>query len=96
VRSCAIEEDCEGVANYALSIAEVEAAVFMRELPDNRVRLSLRSKGRINVAAIAEGLDGGGHENASGCMLPGPLSRACAQILGELRAGLASVATRPG
>ena len=36
VRSCAVEEDCEGIANYALSIAEVEAAVFLRELPENR------------------------------------------------------------
>jgi bifunctional oligoribonuclease and PAP phosphatase NrnA len=96
VRSCAVEEDCEGIANYALSIADVEAAVFMRELPESRIRVSLRSKGRINVAAIAEGLDGGGHENASGCTLAGPLDRARTQILGELRSALAGVATKPG
>ena len=96
VRSCAVEEDCEGIANYALSIAEVEAAVFMRELPENRIRVSLRSKGRINVAAIAERLDGGGHENASGCTLAGPLSRARDQILGELRSALSGRATEPG
>ena len=96
VRSCAVEEDCEGIANYALSIADVEAAVFMRELPESRIRVSLRSKGRINVAAIAERLDGGGHENASGCTLAGPLDRARTQILGELRTALAGVATKPG
>ena len=96
VRSCAVEEDCEGIANYALSIAEVEAAVFMRELPENRIRVSLRSKGRMNVAAIAERLDGGGHENASGCTLAGPLSRAREQILGELRTALAGRSTKPG
>ena len=96
VRSCAVEEDCEGIANYALSIAEVEAAVFMRELPENRIRVSLRSKGRMNVAAIAERLDGGGHENASGCTLAGPLSRAREQILGELRSALAGRSTKPG
>jgi phosphoesterase RecJ-like protein len=96
VRSCAVEEDCEGVANYALSIAEVEAAVFLRELPENRIRVSLRSKGRINVAAIAERLDGGGHESASGCTLAGPLSRARDQILLELRTALAGVAINPG
>jgi phosphoesterase RecJ-like protein len=96
VRSCAVEEDCEGIANYALSIAEVEAAVFMRELPENRIRVSLRSKGRINVAAIAERLDGGGHENASGCTLAGPLSRARDQILGELRSAPSGRATEPG
>ena len=96
VRSCAIEEDCEGIANYALSIAEVEAAVFMRELPESRIRVSLRSKGRINVAAIAERLDGGGHESASGCTLAGPLNRARDQIVGELRSALSGMATETG
>ncbi len=96
LRSCAIEEDCEGIANYALSIAEVEAAVFMRELAGNRIRVSLRSKGRINVAEIAKRLEGGGHENASGCTVAGPLNRARTQILGELRTALAGLATKPG
>jgi len=85
VRTCAAEEDCEGIVNYALSIADVEAAVFLRELPEDQIRVSLRSKGRINVAAIAERLDGGGHRNASGCTLVGPLRRAMKQILGEMR-----------
>ncbi len=96
VRNCAIEEDCEGIANYALSIAEVEAAAFMRELPENRIRVSLRSKGRMNVAAIAERFDGGGHENASGCTLAGPLNRARTQILGKLRTALAGRSTESG
>jgi phosphoesterase RecJ-like protein len=96
VRSCALEEDCEGIANYALSIAEVEAAVFMRELPENRILVSLRSKGKINVAEIAERLDGGGHESASGCSLTGPLSRARDQILGELRTALSGIALESG
>jgi len=87
-RSCAAEEDSEGIANYALSIAEVEAAVFLRELPENRIRVSLRGKGRINVAEIAWRLGGGGHKNASGCTLSGPLARAREQILWELRCAL--------
>lgn len=89
VRSCALEEDCEGIVNYALSIAEVEAAAFLRELGEGRIRVSLRGKGRINVAAIAERLGGGGHENAAGCTLDGPLNRAKEQIVEELRSALA-------
>ncbi|HEY2469071.1 MAG TPA: bifunctional oligoribonuclease/PAP phosphatase NrnA [Terracidiphilus sp.] len=88
VRSCALEEDCEGIANYALSMAEVEAAAFLRELPENRIRVSLRTKGKINVAAIAERLGGGGHQNAAGCTLDGPLARARDQIVRELRCAL--------
>jgi phosphoesterase RecJ-like protein len=94
VRTRASEEDCEGIANYALSIADVEAAAFFRELPEGRVRVSLRSKGKVNVAAIAEQMGGGGHENASGCSVEGPMERAHEVILGALRdrvaAGFAS------
>lgn len=85
-RTNAAEEDCEGIVNYAIGIAGVEAAVFLRELPNHRVRLSLRSKGAVNVAAVAESFGGGGHENASGCTLPGPLPAASEAILARMRA----------
>jgi phosphoesterase RecJ-like protein len=85
-RCNAAEEDCEGIVNYAIGIAGVEVAVFLRELPDHRVRLSLRSKGVVNVAAVAESFGGGGHENASGCTLPGPMPAASDAILARLRA----------
>lgn len=85
VRTCAAEEDCEGIVNYAICISGVEAAVFLRELPERRIRLSLRSKGRVNVSAIAARLGGGGHENAAGVTLEGPVSRALDEILAELR-----------
>ncbi|HEY6488716.1 MAG: bifunctional oligoribonuclease/PAP phosphatase NrnA [Terracidiphilus sp.] len=96
VRTCAAEEDCEGIVNYALSIADVEAAVFLRELPEGRIRMSLRSKGKINVAAIAAQLGGGGHENASGCTVDGPIDRALAEILTELRRGVGGLVVEPG
>lgn len=89
VRAGAAEEDCEGIVNYAISIAGVEAAVFLRELPDGAIRLSLRSKGRLDVAGIAVKLGGGGHENAAGVTLEGPLPRALDEILGEMRPKMA-------
>jgi phosphoesterase RecJ-like protein len=93
MRACAAEEDCEGVVNFALCVSGVEAAVFLRELPEGGVRLSLRSKGRVDVAAIAERLGGGGHEGAAGCTLEGPLQRAIDEILAALRPSVASLAT---
>jgi phosphoesterase RecJ-like protein len=81
------EEDCEGLVNYALSIADVEIAVFFRELPDGRYRVSLRSKGKLNVSEIAEHFGGGGHACASGCSLDGPLSVAVARVMAQLRTG---------
>jgi phosphoesterase RecJ-like protein len=83
-RCQAREEDCEGLVNYALSIHDVEVAAFFRELPDGRFRVSLRSKGGYDVAAIAQRFGGGGHRCASGCSLDGPLSAAAAAIRTEL------------
>jgi phosphoesterase RecJ-like protein len=80
------EEDCEGLVNYALSIQDVEVAAFFRELPDGRLRVSLRSKGQLNVAAVAQAFGGGGHKCASGCSLDGPLSTAVDRVLAQLRA----------
>jgi len=81
------EEDCEGLVNYALSIQDVEVAAFFRELPDGRYRVSLRSKGGLNVATVAEQFGGGGHECASGLSLDGPLSVAVARVVARLRLG---------
>lgn len=87
-RAHAAEEDCEGIVNYALSIAGVEAAAFFRELPESRIRISLRSKGVINIATIAEHFGGGGHEFAAGCLVDGPLPEAVERILAEIRSAL--------
>jgi phosphoesterase RecJ-like protein len=85
-RCGAMDEDCEGVSNYVVGIEGVEVAVFFRQLTDRRHwRASLRSKGTINVAEIAERFGGGGHTAAAGCGLPGPLSVASECILAQLR-----------
>ena len=81
----ASEEDCEGLVNYALSIAGIEVALFFREQADGRFRVSLRSKGAVNVAAVAAAFGGGGHECASGCGVEGPLSAATERLLTQLR-----------
>ncbi len=81
----ATAEDCEGVVNYLISIAGVESAVFLREAEASQFRLSIRSKGKSDVAQIAEYFGGGGHRNASGCTLDGPLGVATERILTQLR-----------
>ncbi|MGH9517803.1 MAG: DHH family phosphoesterase [Terriglobales bacterium] len=80
------EEDCEGLVNYALAIGDVQVAAFFRELPDGRFRVSLRSKGQVDVARIAAEFGGGGHTCAGGCAVDGPLHAAVESILGRIRA----------
>ncbi|HVF27285.1 MAG TPA: bifunctional oligoribonuclease/PAP phosphatase NrnA [Pyrinomonadaceae bacterium] len=67
----ASDEDAEGFVNYPLSCGQVEAVAFLKESAPGVYRTSLRSKGDINVARIAEKFGGGGHRNASGCTLYG-------------------------
>jgi phosphoesterase RecJ-like protein len=81
-------EDCEGVINHLISIDGAEAAAFLRETPSGQFRLSIRSKGKINVASVAEALGGGGHRSASGCTLNGPLTHAVESVLTQLRTQL--------
>ncbi|MBZ5524422.1 MAG: bifunctional oligoribonuclease/PAP phosphatase NrnA [Acidobacteriia bacterium] len=81
----ALDEDCEGVVNYALGIAGVEIAIFLRETAEQRIRVSMRSKGAVDVASIAAEFGGGGHECASGFSMEGPMAAAVDVVLARLR-----------
>ena len=71
-RASAAEEDTDGFVNYPLTVAEVEAVALLKECAPEVYRTSLRSKGDVNVARVAEMFGGGGHRNAAGCTLKGP------------------------
>ncbi|HEX3091319.1 MAG TPA: bifunctional oligoribonuclease/PAP phosphatase NrnA [Candidatus Angelobacter sp.] len=81
----ALDEDCEGLVNYALGISGVEVAIFFREVAQERIRVSIRSKGAVNVAEIAQKFGGGGHECAGGFSTEGPVEEAAKRVLAELR-----------
>lgn len=73
------EADSEGIVNYALEVAGVEAAVFLRQRGEG-YKVSLRSSGRLDVSEIALLLGGGGHRMAAGCVINGSLEEAKRQI----------------
>ena len=64
-------EDTEGLVNFPLSAREVLTVVFFKENGPDDWRISLRSKGDIDVNAVAKEFGGGGHKNASGCGVRG-------------------------
>ena len=76
-------DDLEGLINFPLTVKEIEAVAFFKEAGDHDWRVSLRSKGEVNVGAIAKLFGGGGHKNAAGCSTTGDLA-AAQQRLGEL------------
>jgi bifunctional oligoribonuclease and PAP phosphatase NrnA len=89
----ATEEDLDGIVNYPLAIEEVEVVAFFKEITSGIYRTSLRSKGQVNVARVAEKFGGGGHKNASGCTIKGDLGQIERQIVEYLQEalGIASV-----
>jgi phosphoesterase RecJ-like protein len=63
----------------------VAVALLFKEEAREAVRVSLRSKGDVNVAAVAKAFQGGGHKNAAGCTLIGSLPEVRERVLGEIR-----------
>src|SRR5206468_8512701 len=66
-------EDTEGLVNLPLTVKEIEAVVFFKQEKDNEYRVSLRSKGEIDIGAVAKSFGGGGHKNAAGCTVTGAI-----------------------
>ncbi len=67
-------EDTEGLINLPLTVKEILAVVFFKEVGPGDWRVSMRSKGDIDINAIAKEFGGGGHKNASGCSARGDLA----------------------
>lgn len=79
------EPDTENFVNFPLQIDSVRASVMLKELVSRKGwRVSMRSKGDINVADIAERCGGGGHRNAAGCNIEGTYEEAKGILIKEL------------
>ena len=83
-------DDTEGLINLPLTVKEIQASVFFKALSASSYRVSLRSKGAIDVASVARRFGGGGHRNAAGCTVPGDYATARAAVLEAIAPVLAS------
>ena len=79
----------DGLSNLLSEVREVDVAVVLREVRANVVDVSMRSTPRVDVAAVALSLGGGGHRQASGCLLKLPLPEARERVLDALRRAVA-------
>jgi bifunctional oligoribonuclease and PAP phosphatase NrnA len=81
-----LPEDNEGLIDYLRAIRDVIVAVFFEELPDGKVRVSMRSKDEaVDVCAICQKFGGGGHTLAAGARVRGSLAEVEEKVLGEIR-----------
>ncbi len=86
--------DNNGFVNIPLAAKDIEAVLYMREVKADAYRVSLRSKGDINVARVAEKFGGGGHKNASGLRVEGDWDELETEILTELSKAIEKVSDR--
>lgn len=77
-------DDTEGLINFPLSVKEIQAVAFLKEQAPGEWRISMRSKGTVDVGTISQAFGGGGHKNASGCGAAGSLSALTADFLERL------------
>jgi phosphoesterase RecJ-like protein len=69
-----------------LAMDGVKVAILFRELEDGRIKVSLRSKGSLDVHRLAIEFGGGGHRNASGIVMSGELDEAIETVAGRAAA----------
>lgn len=75
-----------GLVSLLASVVEACVAVVFKETREGRVEISLRSKPGYDVATVALSLGGGGHRQASGATIDGPLETAIARVMPLLQA----------
>ena len=83
-------EEMDGIVEHPRSIAGTRLALFFRDLGHNRVKISFRSSGNVDVNALARQFDGGGHAKASGALVHGSLRDVESRVLNAARDALAS------
>jgi phosphoesterase RecJ-like protein len=77
----ATADDTDNLVNLPLGAKDVLAVALFKPQAPNQFRVSLRSKGSVDVRQVATAWNGGGHRNAAGCTVPGDLTDAKAQIV---------------
>lgn len=84
----AIPSDTEDAIQYTRSITGVEVGMLFLEQPAGGIKVSFRSRSKVDVAKIAAEFGGGGHRLASGATLHMPLADAQTRVLDAVRKAL--------
>jgi len=81
----ALPEHTEGLVDMIRAIKGIEVALIFQETSGNNYRISLRSKGKINVDKVAREFGGGGHVNAAACILEGDIQSVKNKLLNAIK-----------
>jgi phosphoesterase RecJ-like protein len=86
----ATSDDTEGLINQPLTVKAIQAVVFFRKMDGDEYRVSMRSKGAVDIGAVAKEYGGGGHKNAAGCTVTGALDALRATLIGKVTRAIES------
>ncbi len=78
-------DDTERLAEELRAADGIRVAVLFKELPNGKIKVSLRSKNGVDVSRVARIFGGGGHRQAAGCLIPGELHDVEARMLSEVK-----------
>ncbi|AWB44343.1 DHH family phosphoesterase [Paenibacillus sp. CAA11] len=81
----AIHEDLEGIVNYPRNVMGVEVGMLFKVINDRAVKVSMRSAGNVDVAAVCQSFGGGGHTRAAGARLEGTLDEVVARVVERVK-----------
>lgn len=80
----ATAEDTDNFINFVRSAKGVEVAILFRQTAGNQFKISLRSKGRVDLSGLAQALGGGGHKNAAGATVNGTLDEVKKKVINDV------------
>jgi len=81
-------DDTEGLINLPLTVKEIQAVVFFKHIEEQDYRVSMRSKGEIDIGAVAKEFGGGGHKNAAGCTASVPIESLQAMFVEKIQGAI--------
>ena len=90
-----VGSDTEGLVDMPRTIAGVDVVALFSEVESGKVKVSLRSTGRVDIDAICTGLGGGGHRHAAGVLLRSTRAEARSRVLPQLARVVAAPVTSP-
>ncbi|MCF7891185.1 bifunctional oligoribonuclease/PAP phosphatase NrnA [Candidatus Bipolaricaulota bacterium] len=81
----ATQEDTEGIVGKLRTTEGAKVACLFKKLPEETIKVSLRSKDGVDVSEVAGEFGGGGHRVAAGCMVDGKMEKVEERVLREIK-----------
>ena len=79
-------EHTDGFIDIPRTVKGIDIAMLYTQMGEKQYKLSLRSKGRVNVETIARKFGGGGHLNAAACRMEGDIEEIQSRVMEAVKA----------